>query len=111
MGECDVCEKKIDLPFECAFCGGHFCLAHRLAENHSCPDAPSRTPLGYWKDKYIVPEVVGIPEVKGSDIQRILGCPKCESKRLQATAYRSDYTHYLCLDCNHKWKISKNAHQ
>ena len=27
------------MPFRCTYCGGQFCSAHRLPENHSCPRA------------------------------------------------------------------------
>jgi len=25
------------MAFQCSYCGGHFCAAHRLPENHNCP--------------------------------------------------------------------------
>jgi len=34
---CDVCGAYELLPFKCKFCGGTFCAAHRLPENHQCP--------------------------------------------------------------------------
>jgi len=39
------------LPFECKFCGGYFCLEHRLPEDHNCPDLPPRTSLGSWQTR------------------------------------------------------------
>ena len=35
--KCQTCGQEIDLPFNCPFCGGQFCSAHRLPENHNCP--------------------------------------------------------------------------
>src|SRR5208283_1761404 len=35
--KCQVCNQDTLLPFCCPFCGGQFCSAHRLPENHSCP--------------------------------------------------------------------------
>jgi len=35
--KCQTCGQDIDLPFHCPFCGGQFCSAHRLPENHNCP--------------------------------------------------------------------------
>ena len=35
--KCQVCQQEIDLPFHCPYCGGQFCSAHRLPENHACP--------------------------------------------------------------------------
>ncbi len=34
---CDVCDGYELLPFKCKYCGGTFCSAHRLPENHQCP--------------------------------------------------------------------------
>ena len=51
MPKCEYCGKEVDLPFECKFCGGYFCVEHRLPENHNCPCQPPRTPLGHWKAK------------------------------------------------------------
>jgi Zn-dependent protease len=35
--KCQACEREIDLPFRCPYCGGGFCADHRLPENHACP--------------------------------------------------------------------------
>ena len=35
--KCQVCGQETHLPFRCPFCGGQFCSAHRLPENHECP--------------------------------------------------------------------------
>lgn len=35
--KCQTCNQETDLPFHCPFCGGQFCSAHRLPENHACP--------------------------------------------------------------------------
>lgn len=51
MGKCDYCGAEVLIPFECSFCGGKFCMGHRLPENHDCIRAPKRTPLGPWYAK------------------------------------------------------------
>lgn len=51
MPQCECCGKEVDLPFECKFCGGYYCLEHRLPESHNCPNLPPRTPLGSWQTK------------------------------------------------------------
>ncbi|MEM3579909.1 MAG: AN1-type zinc finger domain-containing protein [Candidatus Bathyarchaeia archaeon] len=51
MPKCEQCGKEVDLPFECKFCRGHFCIEHRLPENHNCPNLPPRTPLGSWQTR------------------------------------------------------------
>jgi Zn-dependent protease len=33
---CQACEREVDLPFRCSYCGGGFCSDHRLPENHAC---------------------------------------------------------------------------
>jgi hypothetical protein len=35
--KCEACQQETLLPFRCPHCGGQFCSAHRLPENHSCP--------------------------------------------------------------------------
>lgn len=35
--KCEKCGQETFLPFQCPYCGGHFCAVHRLPENHDCP--------------------------------------------------------------------------
>jgi Zn-dependent protease len=35
--QCQVCGTETMMPFRCPFCGGQFCSAHRIPENHKCP--------------------------------------------------------------------------
>ena len=35
--KCKTCMEETFLPFRCPHCGGQFCSAHRLPENHACP--------------------------------------------------------------------------
>ena len=39
--KCQTCNQESLLPFRCPFCGGQFCSAHRLPENHACPQISS----------------------------------------------------------------------
>lgn len=41
--KCQYCEKVPYLPFKCPFCGGYYCVEHRLPENHSCSE--------FWRAK------------------------------------------------------------
>jgi Zn-dependent protease len=34
--KCQACSEETLLPFRCPHCGGQFCSAHRLPENHTC---------------------------------------------------------------------------
>ena len=34
--KCQKCGQETFLPFQCPYCGGHFCSVHRLPENHDC---------------------------------------------------------------------------
>jgi Zn-dependent protease len=34
--KCEVCGQETFLPFQCPYCYGQFCQAHRLPENHNC---------------------------------------------------------------------------
>jgi len=35
--KCQKCGQETFLPFQCPYCCGKFCAAHRLPENHACP--------------------------------------------------------------------------
>ena len=108
MSKCDFCGKEVVLPFECKFCGDKFCIEHRLPENHSCPQAPPRTPLGHWKAKIRRLEPKEFPSLpRRTRAEETLCCPRCASERVQITAYRPDYAYYLCLDCGCKWEEKK----
>lgn len=36
--KCQYCGADVVLPFKCPFCGGYYCVKHRLPENHECPE-------------------------------------------------------------------------
>lgn len=36
--KCQYCGAEEILPFRCQYCNGYFCGAHRLPENHECPE-------------------------------------------------------------------------
>jgi uncharacterized protein YkwD len=44
MPECDQCGMEVALPFICAYCGGNYCVEHRLPENHNCTHRPKTPP-------------------------------------------------------------------
>lgn len=37
--KCQHCGEEAVLPFKCPHCKGYFCAAHRLPENHACPES------------------------------------------------------------------------
>ncbi len=37
MAKCTKCGARAELPFLCSYCGGYFCVEHRLPESHECP--------------------------------------------------------------------------
>ncbi len=83
-------------------------MEHRFPENHSCTQAPVRTPLGHWKAKIrrLEPRELPSPSRRTKAVG-ILHCPNCASERAQKTAYGRDYTYYECLDCGFKRKSAK----
>jgi hypothetical protein len=54
--KCEYCGVEVELPFQCNYCGKYFCETHRLLENHNCPYAPARTPLGSYQTKVALAE-------------------------------------------------------
>jgi Zn-dependent protease len=57
---CQYCGVEEFLPFKCPFCGGYFCVEHRLPENHECPEL--------WKAW--LPRRDVEPTVTGEDLRR-----------------------------------------
>lgn len=51
--KCQTCAQEIYMPFQCPYCGGQFCSAHRLPENHKCP----RIDLAHSQKQEAVSEV------------------------------------------------------
>lgn len=39
---CQLCKRKVFLPYACSYCGQTFCDDHRLPEKHMCPGLPKR---------------------------------------------------------------------
>jgi len=70
MPNCEHCGKEVELPFRCKFCGHYFCLEHRLPENHNCPNAPPRTPLGSYQTKLMLAASAIKKEVTITDYKR-----------------------------------------
>ena len=56
VAKCEYCGAEIEIPFQCNYCEKYFCIAHRLLENHDCPNAPPRTPLGSYQTKRMLAE-------------------------------------------------------
>jgi uncharacterized protein YkwD len=44
MPKCEQCGKEETFPFTCAYCGGNYCVEHRLPENHNCTHRPKTPP-------------------------------------------------------------------
>jgi len=44
MPECEQCGREETLPFTCAYCGGNYCVEHRLPESHNCTHRPKTPP-------------------------------------------------------------------
>jgi len=105
MGKCEFCAEQIDLPFQCPFCNGYFCIEHRLPESHSCINAPPRTPLGSWKAKIHKHEPKELPSIpRRTPPSSLVNCPKCGSERTMIAAVREGFDVFECFNCGFKWK-------
>ena len=51
IGQCQLCKKEVEIPYQCTFCGQYFCEEHLLPENHLCPGTPKRDWTNYKKLK------------------------------------------------------------
>ena len=70
MGKCEFCGKEELLPFRCPYCGKYFCIEHRLPENHNCPEAPARTPLGSASHPNKNPYMLTLPKNKRKEKEK-----------------------------------------
>jgi len=108
---CAFCGKDELLPFQCPFCNMHFCMEHRLPENHNCAEAPQRTPLGSWQAKQRgekpIESQTGVV-LSAGELGVIVQpkCPKFDSRRTMLLATRPGFSSYECLKCRKKWKMS-----
>jgi len=41
--DCRECGEHVSMPYECNYCGGHFCSSHQLPENHDCDYSEAET--------------------------------------------------------------------
>jgi uncharacterized protein YkwD len=100
MPWCEYCGAEVMLPFSCAYCGRHYCVEHRLPENHQCPNAPKTPPT------YVAPTVPrgGGPEIRPS----ILGlCPQCSSYSNKILDYDATTITFQCERCGFKFSQLK----
>jgi uncharacterized protein YkwD len=44
MPKCEACDRLVELPFICHYCGGLFCPDHRVPESHNCAHLPNQAP-------------------------------------------------------------------
>jgi len=85
MPKCERCQKEVELPFKCNFCGHYFCLEHRLPENHNCPNAPPRTPLGSYQTKQMLAESARKREMEVTNVS--------EYKKTETQTYGNIFGH------------------
>jgi hypothetical protein len=85
MPKCEQCQKEVELPFKCNFCGHYFCLEHRLPENHNCPNAPPRTPLGSYQTKQMLAESARKREIAVTNVS--------EYKKTETQTYGNIFGH------------------
>lgn len=103
MGKCKICGEEVILPFQCSFCGGYFCIEHRLPENHMCLKVPPRTPLGPWKAKKL-PRVEYTKKFPKSTIQ---ACAKCGSTSIAILAFDQKVESLQCKTCGFSWRETR----
>jgi Zn-dependent protease len=68
---CQKCGQETFLPFRCTHCGGQFCSAHRLPENHSCP----RADLAHLPKQEATAEVIA-PQASSYEYSVTFGQPR-----------------------------------
>lgn len=70
MNTCDICGKKEYLPFHCKYCGGTFCIEHRLPEEHKCSIKNDwNVPVKVKKPKMKL--TMPVPKIKEPSLKRI----------------------------------------
>jgi hypothetical protein len=79
MPKCEHCGVEVEFPFQCNYCGKYFCEAHRLLENHNCPNAPPRTPLGSYQTKQMLADNTKKREIETASQNVSVGYWKTET--------------------------------
>lgn len=79
--KCQHCGSDTGLPFRCPFCGGLFCVEHRLPEAHMCPNFRRDlvTSRGIWKKPSSSPDRRDAPKFSITfrrNISNIVGSPE-----------------------------------
>ncbi|MBS7631671.1 hypothetical protein KEJ47_08935 [Candidatus Bathyarchaeota archaeon] len=80
MPPCKHCGKEDVFPFKCNYCGGFFCLEHRLPENHDCPNLPRRSPLGPASHPGKNPYLLTMPEKERALMEKRDRCAEPSTK-------------------------------
>jgi Zn-dependent protease len=74
---CQKCGQETFMPFRCPYCGGLFCDAHRLPENHACP----RMDLARAPRKDVPPQMIA-PRASSYEYSISFGQPRQTSNRV-----------------------------
>lgn len=84
--KCDVCGKEELLPYRCKYCGGVYCMEHRLPEEHDCDaiDDYWNVPVNVKKKKFDV----GLP-IRPSKPARTVRPVKLPDFRLTSYGYNN----------------------
>ncbi len=77
---CDKCGQETFMPYRCPYCGGLYCDAHRLPENHACP----RMDAARAPKQDATPEVIS-PQASSYEYSISFGPPRSASRRVYTT--------------------------
>src|SRR4030067_3142957 len=100
MPNCEHCGREMILPFTCAYCGGHYCVEHRLPERHGCSHLPKNSP------PYISPAVTKDKVTEEKSV-KVGMCPQCHHCSDNIVDYNAETVIFQCRRCGYKFRQSK----
>jgi predicted nucleic acid binding AN1-type Zn finger protein len=97
--KCQICGKKLDLPFRCSYCQDYFCVDHKLPENHQCAGLP-KEPFWYSKKR----------KLAEATERRVDRCPKCSSGSIGVLSFDRETANLRCQICGYEWIQPRGEH-
>lgn len=81
MTVCYFCNQKVELPYQCNYCGEMFCSEHHLPEKHECKELGPRNWDTYRKEQIKRAEPLRQPVPGAADVGKMPGLLPSKRRR------------------------------